>query len=315
MDGGASGDAAVPTRLIPLDDRLPSWDRASLRPRDCPFCAAGDHPARWERPDGLVVRACPGCGARYISPAPDETELARFYATYDVDHRRGEDVEPSSLAAEWDAEDPHRDFRVAELSSLRDLRGCRVVDVGFGRGKMLYQLRRLGADVFGVEIDPHAVARARAMGIPAFEGPLERAPQGPYDVVVLKDLVEHPLDPMALLRAAVERLAPSGVLLIWTPNAQSREGGGAPTTYRVDLEHMQYLAPRTVARVARELQLDMIHLETVGYPILARSSLSPMRRALRRALRRSGLLAHARAGRRRDLRRGDYHLLALLSRR
>jgi hypothetical protein len=81
------------------------------------------------------------------------------------------------------------------------------------------------------------------------------------------DLVEHPLNPMDILRKSSELMQSGGFLLIWTPNGDfARIEKSQPITFRVDLEHMQYLTPDTCLFIASKLNLHVTHLETLGFP-------------------------------------------------
>jgi len=44
---------------------------------------------------------------------------------------------------------------------------------------------------------------------------------GPYDLIVMRHVLEHLPDPWATLEAAVDRLRPGGVLYVCTPNPQA----------------------------------------------------------------------------------------------
>ena len=316
-------------RVLPaLDRRIPPWQYADLKTRACPFCRSRGTPLL-KRPDGLVVRRCTRCDARFVSPAPAEHALEEFYRRYYPSHRRRELAlyrQDRFLIREMHALTPQSDLKTRVLSSLLDLHEKRVLDVGFGMGQMMLLLRKAGADVHGIDLDPAAVAFAREKlhlrnvelcdiaSLPHHEC---------FDLITLHDIVEHPIHPIALLRHARALLAPGGLLSIWTPNASSPPGENGPVFYRVDLEHMQYITPRTCAYIARRLQLDIVHLETTGHPDLAKiawlSGEPSRRRLVRQSIRRGiGLLPGAptlNALRRRftapPVRRGSYHLFCV----
>lgn len=121
----------------------------------------------------------------------------------------------------------------------------------------------------GVELDAQAIEFARFLGIDVFQGNIaDLADASKFDLITLLDLVEHPLDPMGMLRKSAELLLEGGLLLIWTPNGDYSGREKGQTTFRVDLEHMQYFTPKTCLFIASELKLDVIHLETLGFPAL-----------------------------------------------
>jgi hypothetical protein len=93
-------------------------------------------------------------------------------------------------------------------------------------------------------------------------------PSEQYDLITLHDLIEHPLDPLNMLRRAVEHLAPAAMLSLWTPNASHIHAGGDPMLFCVDLEHMQYLSQQACNFIAMRLGLRIVHLEATGTPRL-----------------------------------------------
>lgn len=258
------------TELPPLDVRIPNWDVEDLIPRVCPICGSDPPPPLFRRPDGLFVALCDACRTYLVSPAPSEKQLARFYSTYDAEHRLANEMSPKSLERAYRSVDPLVDLKVRELSSLMVFRGANVLDVGFGRAFLLHCFRELGATAYGVELDGKAVQYARSLGIEnVFQGTLDDLPQGVrFDLVSMKELVEHPLDPLALIERACSLLNPGGLMMIYTPNGGAAAFEQHPTTFRIDLEHMQYFTTETCGYLARRLDLRIVHLETLGFPIL-----------------------------------------------
>jgi SAM-dependent methyltransferase len=213
-------------RLPPLDARIPAWNLEELVARPCPYCGTAENESHCIRPDGLTVRECRHCSAFFVSPAPTEAQLASFYANYDKAHRLESPATPAELRTVYRNRGPLHDLRVRELSSMMAFEHKRVLDVGFGRAQFMWCLQSLGADVHGIELDDAAIAIARALGITNVRKATieECAGDRPYDLIVLNDVVEHPLDPMKLLRACTSLLAPGGVMLIWTPNGAAARG-------------------------------------------------------------------------------------------
>lgn len=198
--------------------------------------------------------------------------------------------------------------------------GARVLDVGFGRAYLLYCLQTLGAIAHGVDLDEQAVAYARALGLThAEQGTIDSVAAGPYDLILMTDLVEHPLQPLALLTRARDLLGPRGLLLLSTPNGELADRAGDHTALRVDLEHMQYLTPRSCTYLASDLGLELVHLECLGFPALANlTGEAPRPNRLRAALRAlPGFAALSRLRQRLAApasreRQGAYRLLCIL---
>jgi O-antigen biosynthesis protein len=99
-----------------------------------------------------------------------------------------------------------------------------VLDVGCGAGEVGRTLRAAGADrVEGIEINPEMAERARetldAVHVGAVEDVLEEL-GGPFDTIVLYDVLEHLVDPAAVLRALHAVAAPGARVHVSVPNAR-----------------------------------------------------------------------------------------------
>jgi GT2 family glycosyltransferase/2-polyprenyl-3-methyl-5-hydroxy-6-metoxy-1,4-benzoquinol methylase/glycosyltransferase involved in cell wall biosynthesis len=103
--------------------------------------------------------------------------------------------------------------------------GAEVLDVGCASGSFAVALRRKGCRVTGIEPDAAAAAVARSRCDVLLEGEVETMlargllPAGAFDVVILADVLEHLVDPSAVLAQLRPVLRPGGFLLASLPNA------------------------------------------------------------------------------------------------
>ena len=103
-------------------------------------------------------------------------------------------------------------------------RDRRVLDVGCSTGYLGKALAGRGCVVDGVEKDPEAAQLARQHLQTVTEVDLDRedlaraVPGRQYDRIVFADVLEHLLDPGAVLESAVSLLAPDGEVVISVPN-------------------------------------------------------------------------------------------------
>ncbi len=138
------------------------------------------------------------------------------------------------------------------LPFLKDVPGP-VLDVGCGRGEFLRLLQSAGIRAKGVESNPVAVVTCRAAGLDVEEGDgiaaLSARGDGELGAVVAFQVVEHwpPEEIFRFLQAARRALAPGGVLIAETINADSLSALRAfyldPTHVRpVPAEALRFLA-------------------------------------------------------------------------
>lgn len=99
-----------------------------------------------------------------------------------------------------------------------------VLDVGCGAGNVGPGLRAAGARrLTGVELVPAAATAAGERFDEVVEGTIEDAlPRldGPFDTILCLDILEHLVDPRAVLAALRELASPGGRLKVSVPNAR-----------------------------------------------------------------------------------------------
>jgi 2-polyprenyl-3-methyl-5-hydroxy-6-metoxy-1,4-benzoquinol methylase len=101
-----------------------------------------------------------------------------------------------------------------------------ILEVACGTGGITLPLARLGAHVRALDIDARdvatLVARARELRFDNLTAGVEDAftfrHDARYDVIVASEVMEHVLDPDALLDNLVLHMAPGGLLIVTTPN-------------------------------------------------------------------------------------------------
>jgi len=263
--------------LPPLDARIPKWSLDRLEFRKCPLCYHENNPLL-RRPDRLPITFCANCQLWYVAAIPPSEEIQKLYQGYWFLFRP-KDLSHSYATRILSDENLLRDdIRLNCLSALaQGLKGKRLLEIGCGCGEFLIGAKHRGASVFGNDISQEACSFVKKhLGIPVFQGQLSDSAFihefGRMDIVVMSDLIEHPVEPLNTFESALSVLQLGGLLLILTPN-----GGQASDDlqcakewvgFRVDLEHLQYLSSATIAVIANRYNCRIEHLETLGYPAL-----------------------------------------------
>ncbi|HEY3347549.1 MAG TPA: class I SAM-dependent methyltransferase [Nitrospirota bacterium] len=105
--------------------------------------------------------------------------------------------------------------------------GERVLEIGFGDGKVLYNLRGKFKNLFGVEISAQrcskTLAALKEKNIPAecFVQSIEDGlnfPAGFFDVIIWSDVIEHVMNVWKAMEEVSRLLAKGGTLITATPN-------------------------------------------------------------------------------------------------
>ena len=134
----------------------------------------------------------------------------------------------------------HELARAHLLPCLRDWgvwrQGVRVLDVGCGDGGASTALAEAGARVDGFDLEPRRLEGARRrlegteleirLGVAdVTDASTLSAYEGPYDLIVYRDVLEHIPDVDAALRNSRDRLAPGGGIVVVYPPYWSPFGG------------------------------------------------------------------------------------------
>lgn len=134
---------------------------------------------------------------------------------------------PHDTDAEGQFEPGFRTFvRVRDLLEQVPPRS-KVLDVGCNSGGLGRRLMaEKGCTMFGVDVAPTMVERAREKGYEAVVAPAEELPYGDasFDVVVVSELLEHVHDPEPVLAEAARVLRPGGLLFGDVPTEMGRWG-------------------------------------------------------------------------------------------
>ena len=195
-------------RSAPVSGMMPSGFRASvkgllLRGLDCLSGA---------RLEALVYALV---ARRAGNLAPDEALRLLFR----LDHRLY--VLQGQLAVAYDGgiHTKHRHMRYHDFFVGRIHAGEHVLDIGCGLGALAYDVaEKAGAYVVGVDLSPDNIAQARdRYAHPGVEyrigDALQELPDGPFDAVILSNILEHLPQRPAFLRRVQDVARPSRFLI------------------------------------------------------------------------------------------------------
>lgn len=237
--------------------------RGAAVERDCPLCAApgADALLRFFKL-GMRIVSCQSCGLTY---SRDVLEAERDRALYLHSAAQVSYRQLKRNAAYKKLEGIKCRYILQQAQRYRRPPGP-LIDVGIGSGSLLAAALEAGWQALGVEADPLFAADVRAAGLPVVEGFFPQVPSAGQstDIITMLDVIEHAVDPLTLLRAARERLAPGGLLVIQVPNLDSlliRLEGAANRNFCHG--HWNYFVAATLERTARAAGLDPLEITTL----------------------------------------------------
>lgn len=180
----------------------------------CKICSSSMF-VRYRLPRYLLLE-CYSCGFRAIPYLDDESSGLTQTATEDR-IRQDEKYADQGLESSKD--------RLTALTALvrqNVAEGGAVLDVGCGAGHVLRSLTD-SYRTTGIELAPSWFEISRRRGVNVVAEPLSSRYWDQYrstfDAITLFDVIEHVNQPLEVCRRALELLAPGGVLLMDTPNA------------------------------------------------------------------------------------------------
>ena len=143
-------------------------------------------------------------------------------------------------------------YRV-EIQNLEKIKnGGKLLEIGCSGGLLLSLLGKQW-EITGVDIDKNAITAARKrLGKRAqlIYAPLHKAnlPNGTFDVVLMRAVLEHIPDPRSFLQIANQLLKPGGLVAITVPNISSLCGQLYKEYFRMvdPIHHIWYFSPKTL---------------------------------------------------------------------
>lgn len=111
--------------------------------------------------------------------------------------------------------------RLELIGAFFPLDGARVLDCGCGEGSYVEAMLELGADAYGMEVDPEKVARSPLLHTERIvRGDIESLPyaDGSFDLVILNEVLEHVPDQESALSEVRRVLKAKGRFILFAPN-------------------------------------------------------------------------------------------------
>ncbi len=245
---------------------IPRKEGAADRLEDCncPVCGSTDRTLIHSIGDPYRSNRCRSCGQAYLSPRLTESAMAARYGSADY-FSGGESGYASYASQELSLRMTFR--RLLKWTRKRSWTGGDFLDVGCGYGYLLDEAKPYFNRRVGTDLSLEAVERAREVADLVAQGGVEALPRElSFQVVTCFHVIEHVYDPIAFVRAIVDRLAPHGRLILSTPDFGSgwrRLLGRRWPSYKPP-EHVTYFDRRTLESLMLKAGLE--DLEVVPYP-------------------------------------------------
>jgi SAM-dependent methyltransferase len=200
-----------------------------------------------------IVR-CRRCGHMQLIRFPDSSELDQAYAEVSSgDYLLEERGERVTAAALLDAIERHT-------------APGRLLDIGCWFGFLVAEAGERGWKASGLEPSEFASAWARErLGIDVRTGDLEQLDPsaGPYDAIVLADVIEHLIDPGGALERIRSAVSAEGVLALALPDSGSRLARAMGARWWSVLPtHVQYFTRSSLTQLLAARGFETLEVST-----------------------------------------------------
>ncbi len=249
----------------------------------CPVCG-GDAGREYEVVRAGRVAVCRACGSWFRNPRPRLEDLVKIY---DRNYYNSWGLADDQSIARRTKEATFAPL-LREIGAMTHGAGSgppRILDVGAATGLLLELAQARGWETYGLELNPYSaqVLRDRFGSSHVYEGELTHCdfPPGSFDCLTMTDLIEHVVDVLGTLQAAVRLLRPGGVLAVTTPriDSWSRRLMGRKWLHFKE-EHIQYFTRAgivgalaqarftgiRVQAMRKRLTFDYLHIQLRTFP-------------------------------------------------
>jgi 2-polyprenyl-3-methyl-5-hydroxy-6-metoxy-1,4-benzoquinol methylase len=176
---------------------------------------------------GLKVQSvmCSQCPTLYSRKRFDERSLAIFYSKFYREMYTGSSVPTDG----WFEEQVSSGSKIlSQLKGLgvisHDLGGKRVLEVGCGSGGILVPFTEIGAEVVGIDFDDTYMEAGRKRGLNLIDQSIyEFQAENKFDLIILKDVLEHLPDLNLVLQRLKSLLSETGIVYIQVPTFEGLE--------------------------------------------------------------------------------------------
>ena len=206
------------------------------------------------------VSICESCGLVFLNPRWTKDGYNYFYASeYDQYYRFDEDKatekEQRKAKVVWE-----------RLEQYTPRRFASALDIGCGLGWCLHTIQQASPETHIAGIEPsdtcseHFVNQIGGELVARdVDSDWYLANQERFDLIIFRHVLEHLLDPVAVLEKVAQAMSPQGVLYIAVPDMMHPDGSLSDFWYRC--VHTYYYSKPTLARIAARAGLQPVTIQ------------------------------------------------------
>lgn len=231
--------------------------------RECSFCGvalrpylkAQDYNSRVSEV-AFHYQKCPECSLVSLGNVPED--LGRYYVS---------DYHGIPTAVEhMEKRASHERYKIELVRQFAD--GGNLLEIGPSWGAFCLLAKRAGFAVEAIERDPECCrflnSEIQVRAILSDQESVALDQVSTPDVIALWHVIEHMRDPAKLLKRAVERLSPGGIIVIATPSPDAMQFHlfGRYWAHLDAPRHINLIPPDLLRKKMHEYGLELLHCAT-----------------------------------------------------
>lgn len=234
----------------------------------CPACGSKVSTKAFEK-YGFTYVICSDCQTLYVNPRPTPEILQFYYSTSQNYTYWNKYIFPASENARRDKIFRPRAKRIAEICKRYKTKMNTLMEIGAGFGTFCEEIKsmKLFKKIIIVEPTPDLAKTCRAKGFEVIETPLEQLDSNIHtiDVITCFEVLEHTFCPREFIMHCRSLLTEEGLLIITCPNVKGFEMSVLQElSDTVDIEHLNYFHPSSLAHLFTEIGLEVLEVLTPG---------------------------------------------------
>jgi SAM-dependent methyltransferase len=231
----------------------------------CIVCGSDDHElisnqGQFDIPVHVVV--CRNCGLSFLNPRWTKAEYMDFYA-YEYDKYYRPEITKKPKPAVVHAADNPIIIRFKKLN-VPSMGIQSVLDIGSGEGRNLEDLSKLfpDAEYYAIEPSQESQKILKQNGYHVLSDDVDAnwnvAYSGKFDLIIMRHVLEHFLDPAAVLEKVKDVLKDDGMLYLAVPD--SLKAGKALQNFGFRVVHTYYFNKYSLSNLMKKTKFEILSI-------------------------------------------------------
>lgn len=183
----------------------------------------------------FFLKKCGKCSLAFLDPQPLESQLKKYYPSHDYyiynkSSKKGQiEIIREFLIKHYYSPNFLSLLIATFIKNVPAMpsyvKNGKILDLGCGTGDTLVLLKKIGWDVYGMDIDKNSISIGKKRGLNNLKlgayRDLDKYPDNYFDAIRLYHVIEHLDDPSFCLSLIRKKLKKRGELIMGTPNMES----------------------------------------------------------------------------------------------